>query len=1071
MAKFISIADTLKQHGVDYPEHLAIKFLTPYGYEILTYGELDKQARLMAHTLQQHYPYYDECAVILLPPGLDYIIAFFACLYSGVIAVPIYPPKKSQQPQRVEAILQDSQAKFIITDQLIANDFPHHTVINTDFIKTNTDDSILDNPLTEDKIAFLQYTSGSTSIPKGVLISHQNIVSNINVIQNVFSGYVHKVCTWLPPYHDMGLIGGILTTLHKKIELTLIPPNYFLYSPWCWLDIISQEKINITVAPNFAFDLCVQKITPEQINTLDLSCLECIYNGSEPIQSASIQRFIQTFARAGLSPQAIFPCYGLAEATLMLTAKRFKDQNSVLKLDTTEYARGKIAILPELSGQSHIKIVNCGTWQKDHLIRIVDPNTLKVLPENTIGEIWASGSSIAQGYWNQPLLTKQIFGNHLNNDPSIPYLRTGDLGFLNQENLYVTGRIKDLIIINGMNYYPQDLEQLIIQSATEFESCSAAAFSIEMQGVEKLVILQEVKRTAIRTINSEELFSTIRAVLLAQFGLIPQCIVLLKPYTLPKTSSGKIQRQRARKAFMANGFENIASWDNPTTKEISINEPSSSEAIKQWLSTWFSRRLNMLLTDHDYEKTLSELGVNSMSAVELSDELQNQLSNQTDLLSLFEQCSLNELINSLSKNSGLTKPQSIQNNNQLLTEKFDHFDVSLLPHLKNMYFNVNDGISNNTTIIDEKEYINFSGYNYLGLSGNSMVTEAVIDAVKKLGTSVSASRLVSGEKSLHLELEKAIADLVGAEDCVIFPSGYATNITIITHLFGKGDLILHDELAHNSILQGALFSKADHVAFPHNDDVFVENYLEKYRAQYNKVLIVTEGVFSMDGDIPDIPTLVALKKQFDAYLMIDEAHSMGVIGNTGRGIREYFNLDARDIDLWMGTLSKSFASCGGYLAGSQSLIDNFKYTSAGFIYSAGISPANTAAALAAIQVMNNEPQRITQLHEKQSLLLSLLKSNDIPSGLSGHTPIIPIIVGDDSRAIQLSQYLKQHHILALPIIYPAVEKNKARLRFFINCLHTTEQLYQTADILKHGLEFLNKEPCSARPTPTLEQSV
>ena len=611
-----------------------------------------------------------------------------------------------------------------------------------------------------------------------------------------------------------------------------------------------------------------------------------------------------------------------------------------------------------------------------------------------------------------------------------------------------------------MNYYPQDLEQLIIQSATEFESCAAVAFSIEMQGVEKLVILQEVKRTAIRTINAEELFSTIRAVLLAQFGLIPHCIMLLKPYTLPKTSSGKIQRQSARKAFMANGFENIASWDNPTPKEIGINEPSSSKTIKQWLSTWFSRRLNILLTDNDYEKTLSELGVNSMSAVELSDELQNQLSNQTDLLSLFEQCSLNELIDSLSKNSDLTKPQSIQNDNRMLTEKFDHFDASLLPHIKNMYFNVNDGISNNTTIIDGKEYINFSGYNYLGLSGHPLVTNAVIDAVKKLGTSVSASRLVSGEKSLHLELERAIADLIGAESCVVFPSGYSTNITIITHLFGKGDLIIHDELAHNSLLQGALFSKADRVAFPHNDNVFVKDYLEKYREQYSKVLIVTEGVFSMDGDIPDIPTLVALKKQFNTYLMIDEAHSMGVIGNTGRGIREYFNLDPRDVDVWMGTLSKSFASCGGYLAGSKSLIDNFKYTSAGFIYSAGISPANTAAALAAIQVMNNEPERLTKLHEKQSLLLSLLKSNDIPSGLSGHTPIIPIIVGDDSRAIQLSQYLKQHHILALPIIYPAVEKNKARVRLFINCLHTTEQLCQTADILRHGLEFLNKEPCS-----------
>jgi 8-amino-7-oxononanoate synthase len=385
-------------------------------------------------------------------------------------------------------------------------------------------------------------------------------------------------------------------------------------------------------------------------------------------------------------------------------------------------------------------------------------------------------------------------------------------------------------------------------------------------------------------------------------------------------------------------------------------------------------------------------------------------------------------------------------------------NMPFIENLKSIYFNVNEGISSNTTVLSGTSYINYSGYNYLGLSGDHRVTEAVIDAVKKYGTSVSASRLVSGEKSIHAELEGAIARLIGAEDCLILPSGYLTNIAVITHLFGKKDLILHDELAHNSILHAALFSGAERIAFPHNDYQTLRNFLEKYRDQYRKVLIVTEGIFSMDGDIADIPELIILKKQFNTFLMIDEAHSMGVLGKTGKGIREYFNLNPKDVDIWMGTLSKSFASCGGYIAGTHELIENLKYTAAGFVYSAGISPANTAASLAAIEVMLAEPQRIKNLKTAHTLLLSLLKEHHIATGLSHNTPIIPIVVGQDATAVQLSHYLREHHILALPIIYPAVEKNQARIRLFVNCLHTEEQIKTTVDLLRKNPLTAMKKP-------------
>ncbi|STY28936.1 acyl-CoA synthetase [Legionella wadsworthii] len=1087
MQDFISIVDTIKDHATRYPDSIAIKFLTQKGYETLTYKELDTKIRSLAQIIQEYDFISDERAVILLPPCLDYIVAFFACLYTGVIAVPVYPPRKNQHKERVFSILDDSKSKFIITNQSLAGEFTDYSIINIDTLNEDKAHLYQHYSIEQDKVAFLQYTSGSTSVPKGVLINHLNLISNIKAIVNVspYDGREsHKVCSWLPPYHDMGLIGCILTPLYKKVELILMAPAYFLNSPVRWLEVVTQERITITCVPNFAFDYCVSKITDARIKHLDLSTLECIYNGSEPIQFESIQQFIDKFSAAGLSQQAIYSCYGLAEATLMLTAKQIKDSNHSVEVIKSDFESGKISISQKPSHHhALIRIVNCGRCPPEHSIRIVDPNTHEELPETSIGEIWASGPSIASGYWNQKELTEATFKNTLPNTPGVTYLRTGDLGFISQGDLYITGRIKDLIIIRGKNYYPQDIELIVLQNHKELETQGAAAFSIEENNKQELVILLELKRNFMRHADYNFLFTKINALLLSQFGLITYAIVLVKPYTLPKTSSGKIQRSLARRAYRDNTLQSIASWHKNAHPES--NTISSFEEIKKWITEWLIRRINMPLSEHDYDKSITSLGINSIAAVELANELQAKLGKQFELLPLFEQYSLNQLVTFLAENLSNEKiawdksaATTLQLAEKARIEKSEpikliappvtfglrslsqnpnlDLDQELIKNLKRVFFNVNEGISNNTTVIDGTPYINYSGYNYLGLSGNEKVTEAVIDSVKKWGTSVSASRLVSGEKLLHVELEKAIADLIGTEDSLVFPSGYATNITAITHLFGKNDLIIHDSLAHNSILQAALFSGAERISFPHNDYLFLTQFLEKYRDQYRKVLLVTEGIFSMDGDIADVPKLISLKKQFNTFLMIDEAHSIGVLGKTGKGIREYYNLDAEDVDIWMGTLSKAFASCGGYIAGTHELIENLKYMAAGFVYSAGISPANTAAALAAIQVMKEEPERISQLQDRHTLLLSLLMEQNIPTGLSKNTPIIPIVVGEDSLAVKLSHYLKDNHILALPIIYPAVEKNLARVRLFVNCLHSDEQIYQTVNTLRNYPLFKNK---------------
>ncbi len=366
---------------------------------------------------------------------------------------------------------------------------------------------------------------------------------------------------------------------------------------------------------------------------------------------------------------------------------------------------------------------------------------------------------------------------------------------------------------------------------------------------------------------------------------------------------------------------------------------------------------------------------------------------------------------------------------------------------RNPYFQPHTGVNNNKTEIAGQSLLNFSSFNYVGMSGDPAVSLAVIEAVMQYGSSVSASRPVSGETPLHVELERQIAEFIGVEACLVYVSGHATNVTTISHLFGPGDLILHDVLVHNSSLQGAQFSGARRIPFPHNDHQAVERILREQRRHYKRVLILTEGVYSMDGDLPPLPQLIEIKNRHKALLMVDEAHSIGILGNSGRGVCEHFGVDPNQVDLCMGTLSKALASCGGYIAGSKTLINYLKNTAPGFIFSVGITPANAAAALASLQLIKSEPVRLTQLHERSKMFLAACQSAGLNTGLSKDTPVVSIIVGDSSPCFQLSNALFQRGINVHPMVYPSVEEGDARLRFFISATHTERQLQFTVDVL------------------------
>jgi 8-amino-7-oxononanoate synthase len=419
--------------------------------------------------------------------------------------------------------------------------------------------------------------------------------------------------------------------------------------------------------------------------------------------------------------------------------------------------------------------------------------------------------------------------------------------------------------------------------------------------------------------------------------------------------------------------------------------------------------------------------------------------------------SMTTTVSSLSLSSIAPQPQIPEEHYQFeKTAEYRNLqqDLARLGELGNPFFVVHEGTARDITRINEKDLINYSGYNYLGMSGEPIVIQAVKEAIDRYGTSVSASRVVSGERPIHRELEQEIAGFLGTEDCIVYIGGHSTNVTTIGHLFGERDLILCDALSHNSIRQGCALSGATVMDFPHNDWRSLEQLLSQHRHHYEKTLIAIEGIYSTDGDIAPLPEIVHLKHHYKSFLLVDEAHSIGVLGERGRGIAEHFQINSSQVDLWMGTLSKSFASCGGYIAGSEAIVTYLKYTAPGFVFSVGMSPANTAAALASIRLLQAQPQRVRQLHDRANLFLTLAKQHNFNTGASHNSPIIPIIVGEPHKAVQLSYGLHDQGIHVQPMVYPSVPYHAARLRFFVSCLHSEDQIRETIDRIANAINWV-----------------
>ncbi|MGD9898614.1 MAG: beta-ketoacyl synthase N-terminal-like domain-containing protein [Calditrichaceae bacterium] len=516
-----------------------------------------------------------------------------------------------------------------------ANELGNLQWISTDDILGGQADNWDDPGISEDTLAFLQYTSGSTGIPKGVMLSHKNLLDNSAQIYEGF-GYSknsHGVI-WLPIYHDMGLIGGILQPLFGNAPVTLISPIHFLQQPIRWLQAISKikDKSIISGGPNFAYDLCVKKITPEQLMGLDLSHWDVAFTGAEPVRQQTIERFTETFKIAGFRKDSFLPCYGLAEATLFVTGNAFKTEPVVTILDKNGLGANKV-ILTEKESPDAMPLVSCGMTPSGQKIAIVNPESFDVCGDMQIGEIWIKGVNVAQGYWNRSEETEKTFHAHISGSGEGPFLRTGDLGFLDKGNLYVTGRVKDLIIIRGRNYYPQDIEYLIENSHPEIRPGCSAAFSIDVDSSERLIVVVEVRHT--KNINVKQITDAIRLIINETFDIQTHSIALIKPRTIPKTSSGKIQRHACKNEY-ENGLlklvtKSVETEPHKNAEDIrdiehasghSLQKSENALRIEEWLTTRLAEALEINTAEIDPSKPFAGYGLDSAQAVGLVGDLE-----------------------------------------------------------------------------------------------------------------------------------------------------------------------------------------------------------------------------------------------------------------------------------------------------------------------------------------------------------------------------------------------------------------------------------------------------------------
>ena len=642
----MNFVDLLRLGAQDHPEFTVFTFLDRGEREAgtLDFAKLDHLARARAVLIQQYAAPGDR-VLLLYRPGLEFIAAFFGCLYAGVVAVPVYPPRANRHGDRLKAIIDDASATLVLTTTSAQADVvlglpPGQRVLATD----STDHALAESwqmpDIDGETIAFLQYTSGSTGHPKGVMVTHANIYANARLIggeRSATPGGEVQV-SWLPFYHDMGLIFGVLQPVYRGMHCYLMPPVAFLQRPMRWLKAISRFRGTHAAAPNFAYDLCLKRMEPELLEELDLSSWKVAYNGAEPVRDHTIRAFCDRFASCGFSANTFCPAYGMAEATLKICSIQQHEETHCLTLDRDALERKLIVHAPQDTPRA-ARIVSCG--KPENPIAVVDPRTNLACPPGYVGEIWVSGPSISQGYWNRPKQSAETFRAYRKDTGEGPFLRTGDLGFLEKGELYLTGRYRDLIIIHGRNHHPEDIEVTVSLAHPVLKTSMAAAFAIESNNQEQLVVAVEIDRQGWRGLQPEDLTGAIRDAVAGTHELVTGAVVLLRPGRLPRTSSGKPRRQECRSAYRSGDLE--IQFQDEGRQLAQVATAVDDKNLLNYLRATVAAILECDPDSIEPGTSLARLGFDSVCAAQLQYKLETDLDLDWPLSSLLAARSLAQL--------------------------------------------------------------------------------------------------------------------------------------------------------------------------------------------------------------------------------------------------------------------------------------------------------------------------------------------------------------------------------------------------------------------------------------------
>lgn len=1097
LAKFNNLVDILKRNCNE--DNKGITYINGENDEVfVSYQELFKKASIFLYNLQNFGIQRKDELVLQIDDNETFLYVFWACLMGGIIPVPLSVGNNDEHKLKLFKIWEKLNNPFLITDEKYLNSLEkikindnQNQVIEKIKSKTfflhqtsiiNTTGKIVDSK--PEDIAFIQFSSGSTGNPKGIVLTHKNLLTNVFAIIDGAKLNRDICLSWMPLTHDMGMIGFHLVPLATNENHYIMPTSLFIRRPVLWLKKANEHQATLLSSPNFGYKYFLANFKPEIAENWNLSHIRLIFNGAEPISPHLCNQFLDCLIPYGLNRGSMYTVYGLAEASLAVCFPNPGQEFATICIDRRNLNIGeKIIELTDQPDQNAIVFVKEGKPINDCYVRICDDEN-RELEDKTVGHIQIRGKNVTGRYYNDTKATTEA----LTEDG---WLKTGDLGFLTDGLLVVTGRAKDIVFIGGQNYYPHDIERIAeeVEGVELGKVAACAVLNPETHQEEVVIFIQHRKK-------AEEFIPFVVQVkkqVNVKMGLTVKEVIPVRD--IPKTTSGKTQRYKLGEKYQNREFEEILTEIHRLLKEHrqeQIDEPETGTQ-KKLLALC---REELGRDDFGIRDNLLELGGNSIVLSKVQAKIELTFPGKVLIADLFTYPTIAELAG-LIDNKGILpakhtgqnpdkkiyrrtfaetqfeKEFSVSDTNNIdclqsslmdftqgpeldyltIADRFDMVDSFMRDVFNKRYYQYSRiSLTGSGAVMmiedlytgQKKQMINLASNDYLNLTKHPRVIKAGIEALQNYGAGAGSVPLLGGTLDLHVRLEEKIAQFKSCESSIIFTSGFGSNVGALSTILRKNDAAIMDVYVHASLIDGC--KETNKLFFAHNDLNSLEKVLESSLKKYANRLVIVDGVYSMDGDIAPLDKIVELAHAYDALVMVDEAHATGVIGKSGKGTPEHCSVEGK-VDFVAGTLSKALGATGGFIAASKKAVKYLQFMARPYIFSTAPVPAVAGALIAAIEVILQEQD----LRDKLWWNIRYFKEQLLKLGFNlgnAETAIFPLIIGDTYKVYEMCKMLHEAGIYANPVVYPAVPMGLSRIRMSLTSGLEKEHLDKTLEVLE-----------------------